>query len=101
MINLCVLFFYRLIVVGTVYLLLGFLYQRYIAGAKGLEQIPNYDFWKDFGSLQAVSFLKALLIYYNCATINLLGICQQVVEMSITFTNRPIYRTLLTWMFMT
>lgn len=42
-----------LIVVGTVYLLLGFLYQRYIAGAKGLEQIPNYDFWRDFGSLQA------------------------------------------------
>lgn len=36
-------------------MLLGFLYQRYVAGAKGLEQIPNYDFWRDFGSLQAVS----------------------------------------------
>ena len=59
--NLCVVFFYRLIVVGTVYLLLGFLYQRYIAGAKGLEQIPNYDFWRDFGSLQAVSFFKVFI----------------------------------------
>ena len=52
---------------GTVYLLLGFLYQRYIAGAKGLEQIPNYDFWRDFGSLQAVSFFKVF--------INLLQLC--------------------------
>lgn len=42
-----------LLVVGSVYLMLGFLYQRYMAGAKGLEQIPNYDFWKDCGSLQA------------------------------------------------
>ena len=45
----------RLLVVGLVYLILGFLYQRFMAGAKGLEQIPNYDFWKDCGSLQAVS----------------------------------------------
>ncbi|KAL9971272.1 hypothetical protein ACROYT_G023778 [Oculina patagonica] len=42
-----------LIVVGSVYLILGFLYQRFVAGAQGLEQIPNYGFWKDFGSLQA------------------------------------------------
>lgn len=42
-----------LLVVGSVYLMLGFLYQRYMAGAKGLEQIPNYDFWRDCGSLQA------------------------------------------------
>ncbi|XP_068700448.1 cation-dependent mannose-6-phosphate receptor-like [Montipora foliosa] len=42
-----------LLVVGLVYLILGFLYQRFMAGAKGLEQIPNYDFWKDCGSLQA------------------------------------------------
>lgn len=42
-----------LIVLGSAYLLLGFLYQRYVAGAKGLEQIPNYDFWRNCGSLQA------------------------------------------------
>ncbi|XP_066028020.1 cation-dependent mannose-6-phosphate receptor-like [Pocillopora verrucosa] len=42
-----------LIVVGSIYLILGFLYQRYMVGAKGMEQIPNYNFWKDCGSLQA------------------------------------------------
>lgn len=35
------------------YLLLGFLYKRIVVGAKGLEQIPNYSFWKDCGNLQA------------------------------------------------
>ncbi|KAG0431169.1 hypothetical protein HPB47_022030 [Ixodes persulcatus] len=35
------------------YLLLGFMYKRIVMGAKGLEQIPNYSFWKDFGNLQA------------------------------------------------
>lgn len=37
----------------TVYLVGGFLYQRFIVGSKGLEQIPNFHFWKDFGNLQA------------------------------------------------
>ncbi|CAL1531275.1 unnamed protein product [Lymnaea stagnalis] len=36
-----------------VYLFLGFLYQRFVLKSKGLEQIPNYEFWKDFGNLQA------------------------------------------------
>ncbi|CAN7987132.1 unnamed protein product [Ixodes hexagonus] len=45
----CILFF---TVLGS-YLLLGFMYKRIVMGAKGLEQIPNYSFWKDFGSLQA------------------------------------------------
>ncbi|KAL8597674.1 hypothetical protein ACOMHN_012641 [Nucella lapillus] len=36
-----------------VYLIAGGLYQRFILGAKGIEQIPNYEFWKDFGNLQA------------------------------------------------
>ncbi|XP_064459437.1 cation-dependent mannose-6-phosphate receptor-like [Ornithodoros turicata] len=45
----CILFF---TVVGC-YLFLGFLYKRIVVGAKGVEQIPNYKFWKDFGSLQA------------------------------------------------
>ena len=45
---------------GSIYLILGFLYQRFIVGAKGMEQIPNYKFWRDFGSLQAVSFLFTL-----------------------------------------
>ncbi|BFZ23465.1 hypothetical protein BsWGS_26504 [Bradybaena similaris] len=36
-----------------VYLLIGFLYARLVLRAKGIEQIPNYEFWKDFGNLQA------------------------------------------------
>jgi cation-dependent mannose-6-phosphate receptor len=39
-------------VVG-VYLLVGFAYSRFVLRAKGVEQIPNYEFWKDFGNLQA------------------------------------------------
>ncbi|KXJ08248.1 Cation-dependent mannose-6-phosphate receptor [Exaiptasia diaphana] len=41
------------LIVGGVYLVLGFLYQRFVAGAKGLEQIPNYQMWTTFGGLQA------------------------------------------------
>ncbi|XP_046562517.1 cation-dependent mannose-6-phosphate receptor-like [Haliotis rubra] len=37
----------------AVYLFFGFLYQRFALGAKGMEQIPNYSFWVDFGNLQA------------------------------------------------
>ncbi|XP_067658543.1 cation-dependent mannose-6-phosphate receptor-like [Haliotis asinina] len=37
----------------AVYLFFGFLYQRFVLGAKGMEQIPNYSFWVDFGNLQA------------------------------------------------
>ncbi|GFR78633.1 cation-dependent mannose-6-phosphate receptor-like [Elysia marginata] len=39
--------------VASVYLFVGFLYSRFVLGAKGIEQIPNYEFWKDFGNLQA------------------------------------------------
>ncbi|XP_071805642.1 cation-dependent mannose-6-phosphate receptor-like [Asterias amurensis] len=35
------------------YLLLGFLYQRFLLGAKGIEQFPNISFWRDFGNLVA------------------------------------------------
>lgn len=35
------------------YLIGGFLYQRLIVGAKGMEQIPNYAFWAEFGNLTA------------------------------------------------
>ncbi|XP_028394252.1 cation-dependent mannose-6-phosphate receptor-like isoform X3 [Dendronephthya gigantea] len=42
-----------LVVVGVLYLVLGSLYQRFIVGAKGMEQIPNYLMWREFGSLQA------------------------------------------------
>lgn len=34
-----------------VYLIGGFMYMRFVLGAKGYEQIPNYGFWQDFGNL--------------------------------------------------
>uniref|UniRef100_A0A3Q0RQM2 Cation-dependent mannose-6-phosphate receptor n=1 Tax=Amphilophus citrinellus TaxID=61819 RepID=A0A3Q0RQM2_AMPCI len=37
----------------AVYLVGGFLYQRLIVGAKGMEQFPNYAFWVEFGNLAA------------------------------------------------
>ncbi|XP_071325193.1 cation-dependent mannose-6-phosphate receptor [Trachinotus anak] len=36
-----------------VYLIGGFLYQRLIVGAKGMEQFPNYAFWVEVGNLSA------------------------------------------------
>ncbi|ELU12794.1 hypothetical protein CAPTEDRAFT_127669 [Capitella teleta] len=45
----CIVFFSLL----ACYLLGGFIYQRFVVGAKGMEQIPNYSFWQDFGNLQA------------------------------------------------
>ncbi len=33
----------------------GMLYLRFVGGAKGLEQIPNLDFWNDFPLLLRVS----------------------------------------------
>jgi cation-dependent mannose-6-phosphate receptor len=36
-----------------VYLLIGIAYKRIVMRSKGLQQIPNYEFWKDFGHLQA------------------------------------------------
>ncbi|KAH9496497.1 Cation-dependent mannose-6-phosphate receptor [Bulinus truncatus] len=37
----------------AVYILVGFLYSRFVLQHKGIEQFPNYEFWKDFGNLQA------------------------------------------------
>lgn len=37
----------------AVYLIGGFLYQRLVVGAKGMEQIPNYAFWVEVGNLSA------------------------------------------------
>ncbi|XP_073341682.1 cation-dependent mannose-6-phosphate receptor [Pagrus major] len=37
----------------AVYLIGGFLYQRLIVGAKGMEQFPNYAFWVEIGNLTA------------------------------------------------
>ncbi|XP_013774146.1 cation-dependent mannose-6-phosphate receptor-like [Limulus polyphemus] len=45
----CIIFF----TLTGIYLTVGFLYKRLIVGARGLEQIPHYSFWRDFGNLQA------------------------------------------------
>uniref|UniRef100_A0A1A7Z316 Mannose-6-phosphate receptor (Cation dependent) n=1 Tax=Iconisemion striatum TaxID=60296 RepID=A0A1A7Z316_9TELE len=37
----------------AVYLIGGFLYQRLIVGAKGMEQFPNHAFWVEIGNLTA------------------------------------------------
>nr|XP_032824285.1 cation-dependent mannose-6-phosphate receptor [Petromyzon marinus] len=45
--------FIVLLVLIAVYLLGGFLYQRFVVGAKGAEQIPNYHFWQNLGNILA------------------------------------------------
>ncbi|XP_051999632.1 cation-dependent mannose-6-phosphate receptor-like isoform X2 [Xyrauchen texanus] len=37
----------------ALYLTGGFLYQRLVVGAKGVEQFPNYAFWSKIGNLSA------------------------------------------------
>lgn len=37
----------------AVYLIGGVLYQRFVVGAKGRDQIPNYAFWAELGNLSA------------------------------------------------
>ncbi|KAG1940051.1 cation-dependent mannose-6-phosphate receptor [Pimephales promelas] len=37
----------------ALYLTGGFLYQRLVVGAKGVEQFPNYAFWSQIGNLSA------------------------------------------------
>jgi len=41
------------IVLLVLYFAIGFGYQRYIAGAKGIEQMPNLVFWRYLGNLFA------------------------------------------------
>ncbi|XP_069836258.1 cation-dependent mannose-6-phosphate receptor [Dendropsophus ebraccatus] len=36
-----------------VYIIGGFLYQRFVVGAKGMEQFPNITFWRELGNLVA------------------------------------------------
>ena len=57
----------------SVYLIAGGLYQRFVLGAKGVEQIPNYEFWKDFGNLQAVSTFR--FCHFSSFQISLAGSC--------------------------
>ena len=46
---------HRFLTVIVAYLFFGFIYNRFILGAKGMEQFPNISFWRDFGNLEAVS----------------------------------------------
>ncbi|XP_066474506.1 cation-dependent mannose-6-phosphate receptor isoform X2 [Tiliqua scincoides] len=39
--------------VVAVYIIGGFLYQRLVVGAKGMEQFPHFIFWQDLGNLVA------------------------------------------------
>lgn len=46
---------YRFASLVAVYVVGGFLYQRLVVGAKGMEQFPHLAFWQDLGNLVAVS----------------------------------------------
>lgn len=45
--------FIIILVVLVLYFSIGVGYQRYVVGAKGIEQIPNFSFWRYLGNLQA------------------------------------------------
>lgn len=52
--------FPRFASVVAVYIIGGFLYQRLVVGAKGMEQFPHITFWQDLGNLVAVSIKRHL-----------------------------------------
>uniref|UniRef100_UPI00358E35BB cation-dependent mannose-6-phosphate receptor-like n=2 Tax=Myxine glutinosa TaxID=7769 RepID=UPI00358E35BB len=47
------IFLIVLLCLVAAYLLGGFVYQRFVVGAKGLEQIPNFLFWQNLGNILA------------------------------------------------
>ena len=63
----------------VLYLIGGVLYMRIVRKSKGLNQIPNYDFWRDFGALQAVSLLHVSLCYIPFLFITLLS-CILIID---------------------
>ncbi|KAG0236088.1 hypothetical protein BGW41_000562 [Actinomortierella wolfii] len=44
-------FFTILFVFGAIYLVLGAIYNHQVYGAKGLDLLPNLEFWRDFPGL--------------------------------------------------
>ena len=42
-----------IIVLAAAYFIFGFIYQRFVLHATGLEQIPHYRFWRKFGNTMA------------------------------------------------
>ena len=47
--------FAGLVFVWLVAMVTGFLYKRFIVGAKGWEQVPLLSIYREFGNLEAVS----------------------------------------------
>lgn len=47
------IFLIVLVSFAAAYLLFGFLYQRFVAHAKGFDQIPNFAFWRKVGNMSA------------------------------------------------
>ncbi|KAF9423046.1 hypothetical protein BGZ94_008414 [Podila epigama] len=47
------IFMTALFIFGLIYLILGALYNHQVYGAKGLDLLPNLDFWRDFPGLVA------------------------------------------------
>lgn len=46
---------FSVLVTFSMYFISGFFYLRLVRGAKGIEQIPNRNFWFKAGNLLAVS----------------------------------------------
>ncbi len=46
---------------------IGFLYKRFVVGAKGWEQVPLLEFYQEFGNLEAVS--NGCLLSALCVTL--------------------------------
>ena len=44
-----------LVVIWMIAMGIGFLYKRFIVGAKGWEQVPLLKYYREFGNLEAVS----------------------------------------------
>ncbi len=54
---------FRFFVLVLIYLVGGILFLRFARGARGSEQIPNYEFWREFPNYVRVSFCPLALKY--------------------------------------
>ena len=59
------LLYFRLFCTMVIYVTGGMLYQRCVNGAKGIDQFPHIEFWRDFGNLQAVSIVEYIYMYIS------------------------------------
>ncbi len=59
-------FCFRALLAFVIYLIVGAIIMYKVRGARGLEVIPQYLFWKDFPFMLVVSWLACIICRGRC-----------------------------------